>query len=205
MTEIYTKRSSSAWTRRLRRRSTRREYVAEALGIGPGDLQCCCRNRPWRANLACCLRGTGAEVTAVNAYRTVIGKGGDPCPLRCGKAKSTPSPSPSHRRALLRQAAGVRRRNKGHARRHLHRLHRPAHRRNGGTTASTSASCPNSTRLPVWCRPSTTTSAGEQNEWSAGESTLRRSAFMPERISDFHPGTCRIAARCYNPPDGEVA
>ncbi len=63
------------------------EYVAEALGIGPGDRVLLPQSSMTRASLARCLRGTGAEVTAVNAYRTVIGKGGDAVPVMLWEGK----------------------------------------------------------------------------------------------------------------------
>lgn len=63
------------------------EYVAEALRLRPGDRVLLPQSSTTRAGLAKCLRNTGAEVAAVNAYRTVIGKGGDPVPVMLWEGK----------------------------------------------------------------------------------------------------------------------
>lgn len=63
------------------------EYVAEALQLGEGDRVLLPQSSMTRANLAKCLRNTGAEVTAINAYRTMIGKGGDPVPVMLWEGK----------------------------------------------------------------------------------------------------------------------
>lgn len=63
------------------------EYVAEALKLKPGDRVLLPQSAMTRMNLAGCLRNTGAEVTAINAYRTIIGKGGDPVPLLLWEGK----------------------------------------------------------------------------------------------------------------------
>lgn len=63
------------------------EIVAEELRLKPGDRVLLPQSSTTRAGLARCLRGTGAEVTAVNAYRTVIGKGGDPVPVMLWEGK----------------------------------------------------------------------------------------------------------------------
>jgi len=80
MTELYTKEFiglDSAFAPEV----YTPEYVAEALRLGPGERVLLPQSSMTRASLAHCLRGTGAEVTAINAYRTVIGKGGDPVPV----------------------------------------------------------------------------------------------------------------------------
>ncbi len=63
------------------------EYVAEAMKLKPGDRVLLPQSSMTRMNLAKCLRATGAEVTAINAYRTVIGKGGDPVPVLLWEGK----------------------------------------------------------------------------------------------------------------------
>lgn len=86
MTEIYTKEFiglDSAFAPEI----YTPEYVAEALQLKPGDRVLLPLSATTRAGLAKCLRGTGAEVTAVNAYRTVIGKGGDPVPALLWEGK----------------------------------------------------------------------------------------------------------------------
>lgn len=57
------------------------EYVAEAMKLKLGDRVLLPQSAMTRMNLAKCLRQTGADVTAINAYRTAIGKGGDPVPV----------------------------------------------------------------------------------------------------------------------------
>ncbi|MCB0044008.1 MAG: uroporphyrinogen-III synthase [Caldilineaceae bacterium] len=54
--------------------------VAEALGLHLGDRVLLPQSGLTRMALAKCLRNTGADVDAVNAYRTIIGRGGDPVP-----------------------------------------------------------------------------------------------------------------------------
>ncbi|MCS6826972.1 MAG: uroporphyrinogen-III synthase [Caldilinea sp.] len=79
MTEIYTKEFlglDSSFAPEI----YTPEYVAEALRLKPGDRVLLPQSSMTRASLAKCLRNTGAEVTAINAYRTVIGRGGDPVP-----------------------------------------------------------------------------------------------------------------------------
>ena len=63
------------------------EYVAEALELKKGDRVLLPQSSMTRMNLAKCLRNTGAEVTAINAYRTVIGKGGDSVPVLLWEGK----------------------------------------------------------------------------------------------------------------------
>lgn len=86
MTEIYTKEFiglDSAFAPEI----YTPEFVAEKLHLKPGDRVLLPLSSTTRAGLAKCLRGTGAEVTAVNAYRTVIGKGGDPVPIMLWEGK----------------------------------------------------------------------------------------------------------------------
>jgi uroporphyrinogen-III synthase len=63
------------------------EYVAEAMKLKPGERVLLPQSATTRMGLAKCLRNTGAEVTAINAYRTVIGKGGDPVPVMLWEGK----------------------------------------------------------------------------------------------------------------------
>ncbi len=56
------------------------ELVAEQLKLGPGIRVLLPQSSTTRASLAKCLKGTGADVDAINAYRTLIGKGGDAVP-----------------------------------------------------------------------------------------------------------------------------
>lgn len=56
------------------------ELVAEQLNLRPGYRVLVPQSATTRATLAKCLIATGAEVHAINAYRTLIGKGGDPVP-----------------------------------------------------------------------------------------------------------------------------
>lgn len=80
MTEIYTKEFmglDSAFAPEV----YTPEYVAEAMNLKPGERVLLPQSATTRMGLAKCLRNTGAEVTAINAYRTVIGKGGDPVPV----------------------------------------------------------------------------------------------------------------------------
>ncbi|HRA66645.1 MAG TPA: uroporphyrinogen-III synthase [Caldilinea sp.] len=63
------------------------QFVAEELRLKPGDRVLLPQSSTTRAGLAKCLHGTGAEVTAVNAYRTMIGKGGDPVPVMLWEGK----------------------------------------------------------------------------------------------------------------------
>lgn len=86
MTEIYTKEFiglDSAFAPEI----YTPEYVARELHLKPGDRVLLPLSSTTRAGLARCLRDTGAEVTAVNAYRTVIGKGGDPVPVMLWEGK----------------------------------------------------------------------------------------------------------------------
>jgi uroporphyrinogen-III synthase len=55
-------------------------YVAEQLKLGAGQRVLLPQSSMTRATLAKCLNDTGAEVAAINAYRTLIGRGGDPVP-----------------------------------------------------------------------------------------------------------------------------
>ncbi|MBK8049247.1 MAG: uroporphyrinogen-III synthase [Anaerolineales bacterium] len=63
------------------------DYVAAALKLKPGVRVLLPQSSVTRMGLAKVLNNTGAEVTAVNAYRTVIGKGGDPVPLLLWEGK----------------------------------------------------------------------------------------------------------------------
>lgn len=86
MTEIYTKEFmglDSAFAPEV----YTPEYVAEAMKLKPGDRVLLPQSAVTRMSLAKCLRNTGAEVTAINAYRTVIGKGGDPIPVLLWEGK----------------------------------------------------------------------------------------------------------------------
>ena len=56
------------------------ELVAEQLNLRPGMRVLLPQSATTRATLAKCLKGTGADVDAINAYRTLIGKGGDAVP-----------------------------------------------------------------------------------------------------------------------------
>lgn len=56
------------------------EYVAQALHVGPGNKVLLPQSAMTRATLTKCLVDTGAQVSAINAYRTLIGRGGDPVP-----------------------------------------------------------------------------------------------------------------------------
>jgi uroporphyrinogen-III synthase len=86
MTEIYTKEFiglDSAFAPEI----YTPQFVADALQLKPGDRVLLPQSSTTRVGLAPCLRETGAEVTAVNAYRTVIGKGGDPVPTLLWEGK----------------------------------------------------------------------------------------------------------------------
>jgi uroporphyrinogen-III synthase len=63
------------------------QYVAEALSLKPGDRVLLPQSSMTRMNLAYCLRDTGAEVTAINAYRTLVGRGGDGVPVLLWEGK----------------------------------------------------------------------------------------------------------------------
>lgn len=63
------------------------EYVADALRLKAGDRVLVPQSSVTRMNLIRSLRGTGAEVSAINAYRTVIGHGGDPVPTLLWEGK----------------------------------------------------------------------------------------------------------------------
>jgi uroporphyrinogen-III synthase len=63
------------------------EYVAEAMKLKSGERVLLPQSAVTRMSLAHCLRNTGAEVTAINAYRTIIGKGGDPVPVLLWEGK----------------------------------------------------------------------------------------------------------------------
>ena len=63
------------------------EYVAEAMKLKPGERVLLPQSSMTRLGLAKCLHNTGAEITAINAYRTVIGKGGDPVPVLLWEGK----------------------------------------------------------------------------------------------------------------------
>lgn len=63
------------------------QYVAEALQLKPGDRVLLPQSSMTRASLAHCLRDTGAEVTAINAYRTLVGRGGDRVPVLLWEGK----------------------------------------------------------------------------------------------------------------------
>lgn len=63
------------------------QFVAEALRLELGDRVLLPQSAMTRAALAKCLVNTGADVTPVNAYRTVIGHGGDPVPLLLWEGK----------------------------------------------------------------------------------------------------------------------
>ena len=86
MTEIYTKEYiglDSAFAPEV----YTAEYVAEAMKLKPGERVLLPQSSMTRLGLAKCLHNTGAEVTAINAYRTVIGKGGDPAPVYLWEGK----------------------------------------------------------------------------------------------------------------------
>ncbi len=57
------------------------ETVAEAMRLHVGDRVFLPQSAVTRMALAKCLRDTGADVSAINAYRTIIGRGGDPAPV----------------------------------------------------------------------------------------------------------------------------
>ncbi len=63
------------------------DYVAQALRLKPGDQVLIPQSAMTRMNLARRLHETGADVTAINAYRTVIGRGGDPIPTMLWEGK----------------------------------------------------------------------------------------------------------------------
>lgn len=56
------------------------QKVVAELGLIEGDRVLLPQSSMTRATLGKCLLDTGAQVHAVNAYRTLIGKGGDPLP-----------------------------------------------------------------------------------------------------------------------------
>jgi uroporphyrinogen-III synthase len=53
------------------------QLVAQELKLKDGDRVLLPQSSHTRATLAKCLIGTGADVAAINAYRTTIGRGGD--------------------------------------------------------------------------------------------------------------------------------
>jgi len=57
------------------------QIVAEAMQLNVGDRVLLPQSARTRLRLARCLRETGADVTAVNSYRAIIGHGGDPVPV----------------------------------------------------------------------------------------------------------------------------
>ncbi len=63
------------------------EIVAQQLNLRDGYRVLLPQSSSTRAALAKCLRGTGAEVSAINAYRTLIGRGGDPLPTLLWEGK----------------------------------------------------------------------------------------------------------------------
>ncbi len=63
------------------------QFVAEALHLKAGDRVLLPQSSMTRMSLAHCLRDTGAEVTAINAYRTQIGRGGDGVPVLLWEGK----------------------------------------------------------------------------------------------------------------------
>lgn len=56
------------------------EKVVAELGLQEGDRVLLPQSSMTRATLGKCLLDTGAQVHAINAYRTLIGRGGDPLP-----------------------------------------------------------------------------------------------------------------------------
>lgn len=62
-------------------------YVARELGIGQGFRVLLPQSAMTRATLAKCLVDTGAEVNAINAYRSLPGHGGDPLPTLLWEGK----------------------------------------------------------------------------------------------------------------------
>ncbi len=63
------------------------ELVADQLQLRPGIRVLLPQSATTRATLAKCLKGTGAEVDAINAYRTLIGRGGDAVPAMLWEGK----------------------------------------------------------------------------------------------------------------------
>jgi len=63
------------------------EYVAEQLHLSGGQRVLLPQSAMTRATLARVLHDTGAEVDAINAYRTLIGRGGDPVPTLLWEGK----------------------------------------------------------------------------------------------------------------------
>ena len=63
------------------------QYVAQQLNLRPGVRVLLPQSAMTRATLAHCLRDTGAEVSAINAYRTQIGRGGDAVPTMLWEGK----------------------------------------------------------------------------------------------------------------------
>jgi uroporphyrinogen-III synthase len=63
------------------------EIVAAAMRLNLGDRVLLPQSGVTRLALAKCLRGTGADVNAVNAYRTIIGRGGDAVPVMLWEGK----------------------------------------------------------------------------------------------------------------------
>lgn len=61
--------------------------VAEAMRLELGERIFLPQSPTTRVGLARCLRGTGADVDAVNAYHTAIGHGGDPVPVMLWEGK----------------------------------------------------------------------------------------------------------------------
>lgn len=63
------------------------EYVIEHLHLKAGDRVLLPQSAMTRINLAHHLHNTGADVTAINAYSTAIGRGGDPVPALLWEGK----------------------------------------------------------------------------------------------------------------------
>ena len=61
--------------------------VADSLNLGLGDRVLLPQSARTRASLARCLAEQGADVDAINAYRTLIGHGGDPVPVMLWEGK----------------------------------------------------------------------------------------------------------------------
>ncbi len=94
-----------------RRRSTRRRWWQTPCGWNWASGSSCPSRATTRVGLAKCLRGTGADVNAINAYRTVIGHGGDPVPVMLWEGKiDVDHLRLSDRGPLFRQAHRARRR-----------------------------------------------------------------------------------------------
>ena len=63
------------------------QIVASAMRLEFGERVLLPQSATTRFGLAKCLMGTGADVTAVNAYRTIIGRGGDTVPVMLWEGK----------------------------------------------------------------------------------------------------------------------